>query len=133
MDELCSERHFITLEENKCFGYAIFRKRRRQNEVFHNKPVSFACFILDKFQGIAVVLICYLSSYIFIIIIIFIVDVFLPCPDNLLVNLAESRELVKYLLNQLPSKFPTSHDTNSALGAALQAAYKLMVSYMFPS
>lgn len=57
---------------------------------------------------------------------------FLPCPDNLLVNLAESRELVKDLLNQLPTKFLSSHDTNSALGPALQAAYKLMVSSVFP-
>jgi len=53
-------------------------------------------------------------------------DVFLPCPDNLLVNLAESRELVKDLLNQLPTKFLNSHDTNSSLGPALQAAFKLM-------
>ncbi|KAJ9581283.1 hypothetical protein L9F63_023555 [Diploptera punctata] len=53
-------------------------------------------------------------------------DVFLPCPDNLLVNLSESRELVKDLLNQIPTKFLNSHDTNSTLGAALQAAYKLM-------
>ena len=57
---------------------------------------------------------------------------FLPCPDNLLVNLAESRELVKDLLNQLPTKFLNSHDTNSSLGPALQAAFKLMVSYIFP-
>lgn len=62
----------------------------------------------------------------------FIIDVFLPCPDNLLVNLAESRELVKDLLNQLPTKFLNSHDTNSSLGPALQAAFKLMVSYIFP-
>jgi protein transport protein SEC24 len=58
--------------------------------------------------------------------------VFLPCPDNLLVNLAESRELVKDLLNQLPTKFLNSHDTNSSLGPALQAAFKLMVSYILP-
>ncbi|GLG97128.1 Protein transport protein Sec24B [Gryllus bimaculatus] len=53
-------------------------------------------------------------------------DVFLPCPDNLLVNLAESRELVRDLLQQLPQKFQSSYDNHSALGAALQAAYKLM-------
>lgn len=53
-------------------------------------------------------------------------DVFLPCPDNLLVNLAESQERVKYLLNQLPATFLNSHDTKSSLGPALQAAYKLM-------
>ncbi|XP_046813506.1 protein transport protein Sec24A [Vespa crabro] len=53
-------------------------------------------------------------------------DVFLPCPDNLIVNLKEREELVKDLLAQLPTKFQGTHDTNSALGAALQAAYKLM-------
>lgn len=55
-------------------------------------------------------------------------DVFLPCPDNLLVNLKEREELVRDLLAQLPTKFQGTHDTNSALGAALQAAYKLMSS-----
>ncbi|XP_076236720.1 protein transport protein Sec24AB [Calliopsis andreniformis] len=53
-------------------------------------------------------------------------DVFLPCPDNLVVNLKEREELVRDLLAQLPTKFQGTHDTNSALGAALQAAYKLM-------
>jgi hypothetical protein len=62
----------------------------------------------------------------------FLIDVFLPCPDNLLVNLAERQELVRYLLGQLPTKFLNSYDTNSSLGPALQAAYKLMVSYRFP-
>lgn len=55
-------------------------------------------------------------------------DVFLPCPDNLLVNLEESKELVMDLLNQLPAMFEHNMETGSALGAALQAAYKLMVS-----
>lgn len=54
-------------------------------------------------------------------------DVFLPCPDNLIVNLKEREELIKDLLAQLPTKFQGTHDTNSALGAALQVAYKLMV------
>ncbi|XP_063220045.1 protein transport protein Sec24A [Bacillus rossius redtenbacheri] len=53
-------------------------------------------------------------------------DVFVPCPDNLLVNLSECVELVKDLLAQLPAMFAGSHDSKSALGAALQAAYKLM-------
>ncbi|XP_076684300.1 protein transport protein Sec24AB isoform X1 [Andrena cerasifolii] len=54
-------------------------------------------------------------------------DVFLPCPENLIVNLKEREELVRDLLAQLPTKFQGTHDTNSALGAALQAAYKLML------
>ncbi|KOC69209.1 Protein transport protein Sec24B [Habropoda laboriosa] len=53
-------------------------------------------------------------------------DVFLPCPENLIVNLKEREELVRDLLVQLPTKFQGTHDTNNALGAALQAAYKLM-------
>ncbi|XP_043277320.1 protein transport protein Sec24A [Venturia canescens] len=53
-------------------------------------------------------------------------DVFLPCPDNLIVNLKEREELIRDLLEQLPVKFNETHDTNSALGAGLQAAYKLM-------
>lgn len=54
-------------------------------------------------------------------------DPFLPCPDNLLINLNECKELIKDLLQQLPNRFANSHDSNSALGAALQVAYKLMV------
>ncbi|KAK5643088.1 hypothetical protein RI129_006933 [Pyrocoelia pectoralis] len=53
-------------------------------------------------------------------------DVFLPCPDNLVVNLLERKELVTDLLAQLPTRFLSSHDTGSALGAALQAAHKLI-------
>ncbi|KAJ8318325.1 hypothetical protein KUTeg_003416 [Tegillarca granosa] len=55
-------------------------------------------------------------------------DVFLPCPDDLLVNLQESKELVIDLLNQLPSMFEGNMETGSALGAALQAAFKLTTS-----
>lgn len=55
-------------------------------------------------------------------------DAFIPCPDNLLVNLKECKELIKDLLTQLPSRFAQSHDNGSALGAALQVAFKLMVS-----
>lgn len=54
-------------------------------------------------------------------------DVFLPYPDNLLVNLKECKELIKDLLTQLPKRFEHAHDSNSALGAALQVAFKLMV------
>lgn len=57
-------------------------------------------------------------------------DVFLPCPDNLLVNLKECKELVKDLLVQLPKRFADAHDSKSALGAALQAAFKMIVSYI---
>lgn len=52
-------------------------------------------------------------------------DIFLPLPDNLLCNLSESRSLVEDLLSQLPNMFKGNLETGSALGAALQAAYKL--------
>ena len=45
----------------------------------------------------------------------------------MLVNLQESKELVIDLLNQLPSMFEENMETGSALGAALQASYKMMV------
>uniref|UniRef100_A0A8C6VG50 SEC24 homolog B, COPII coat complex component n=1 Tax=Naja naja TaxID=35670 RepID=A0A8C6VG50_NAJNA len=53
-------------------------------------------------------------------------DVFLPMPDFLLVNLHESKELIKDLLNALPNMFTYTRETHSALGPALQAAFKLM-------
>ncbi|XP_006824913.1 protein transport protein Sec24A-like [Saccoglossus kowalevskii] len=53
-------------------------------------------------------------------------DIFLPCPNDLIVNLQESKELVQELLNQLPTMFQGNKETQSALGPALQAAHKLM-------
>lgn len=53
-------------------------------------------------------------------------DIYLPCPNDLLVNLNESKKLVIDLLEKLPTKFTSSQETSSALGAALQAAYKLV-------
>ncbi|KAM6150856.1 protein transport protein Sec24A [Erethizon dorsatum] len=53
-------------------------------------------------------------------------DVFIPMPENLLVNLNESKELVQGLLKTLPQMFTKSLETQSALGPALQAAFKLM-------
>uniref|UniRef100_A0A4W6CGM9 SEC24 homolog B, COPII coat complex component n=1 Tax=Lates calcarifer TaxID=8187 RepID=A0A4W6CGM9_LATCA len=45
---------------------------------------------------------------------------------TLMVNLKESKELVKDLLTSLPAMFSQSRETHSALGPALQAAFKLM-------
>ncbi|XP_078532711.1 protein transport protein Sec24B isoform X3 [Lissotriton helveticus] len=53
-------------------------------------------------------------------------DIFLPTPDSLLVNLHESKELIVDLLNALPNLFINTRETHSALGPALQAAFKLM-------
>lgn len=53
-------------------------------------------------------------------------DIFLPSPESLLVNLGEYKELVKELLTILPQRYSTPGVPASALGSALQAAYKLM-------
>ncbi|XP_078263390.1 protein transport protein Sec24B-like isoform X2 [Rhinoraja longicauda] len=53
-------------------------------------------------------------------------DIFIPTPDSLLVNLHESNELIKDLLEELPKMFAGTRETHSALGPALQAALKLM-------
>ncbi|XP_017149456.2 protein transport protein Sec24A isoform X2 [Drosophila miranda] len=53
---------------------------------------------------------------------------FLPRPDSLLVNLKECKQLVRVLLNLLPKRFGYTHDPGSALGSALQVAFKLMSS-----
>jgi len=56
-----------------------------------------------------------------------ITEVFVPCPDGLLVNLHEAKEMVVDFLNKLPVWFEKNMQTGSALGPALQAAYKLLV------
>ncbi|KAJ8276738.1 hypothetical protein COCON_G00084900 [Conger conger] len=53
-------------------------------------------------------------------------DIFLPTPDSLLVNLNECKELVQDLLKSLPQMFVKTMETQSALGPALQAAFKLL-------
>ncbi|XP_045886686.1 protein transport protein Sec24B isoform X4 [Micropterus dolomieu] len=53
-------------------------------------------------------------------------DIFIPSHDSLMVNLKESKELVNDLLTSLPGMFSQSMETHSALGPALQAAFKLM-------
>nr|XP_023013685.1 protein transport protein Sec24A [Leptinotarsa decemlineata] len=55
-------------------------------------------------------------------------DAFIPTPDNLLINLKDRMDLIADLLRLLPSRFSNTYDTNSALGAALQVAFKLMSS-----
>ena len=52
-------------------------------------------------------------------------DMFLPSPSDLLVNLNDCKKLVEGLLEELPTMFTESYQTQSALGAALQAAYKM--------
>jgi len=52
-------------------------------------------------------------------------DMFLPSPSDLLVNLQECRELIVQLLEELPHMVSVGSNTESALGAALQAAFKI--------
>ena len=54
-------------------------------------------------------------------------DVFLPKPNDLLVNLTESRAALEALLGKLNDMFAENHVLGSALGPALQAGFKLMV------
>lgn len=55
-------------------------------------------------------------------------EMFVPNPEDLLVNLEQSRPLIEELLTRLPESHTGTFQTQSALGPALQAAYKLMVS-----
>ncbi|CAK0784355.1 hypothetical protein CVIRNUC_007559 [Coccomyxa viridis] len=56
-------------------------------------------------------------------------ETFLPMPDDLVVNLVESRAVVEALLDSLPQMFAGNSMVESALGPALQAAYTVMQDY----
>ncbi|KZT34780.1 hypothetical protein SISSUDRAFT_1065043 [Sistotremastrum suecicum HHB10207 ss-3] len=53
-------------------------------------------------------------------------DVFLPKPTDLLVNLTEARAGLENLLSRLGEMFQNTHTVGSALGPALQAAFKMI-------
>eukprot|EP01018_Ginkgo_biloba_P004601 Gb_11357 [translate_table: standard] len=53
-------------------------------------------------------------------------DPFVPLPDDLLVNLSESRAVVEALLDSLPSMFEENMNIESAFGPALKAAFMVM-------
>ncbi|MCO5588428.1 hypothetical protein L7F22_042384 [Adiantum nelumboides] len=53
-------------------------------------------------------------------------DVFLPKPNDILINLSECREGLEALLGRLGDMFKDTTVSGSALGAGLQAAYKLI-------
>ncbi|EJC99351.1 CPII coat sec24 protein [Fomitiporia mediterranea MF3/22] len=55
-------------------------------------------------------------------------DVYLPKPNDLLVNLTEARAAIEALLGRLNEMFQESHTVGSALGPAMQAGYKLISS-----
>ncbi|XP_042047015.1 protein transport protein Sec24-like At3g07100 isoform X1 [Salvia splendens] len=53
-------------------------------------------------------------------------DIFVPLPDDLLVNLSESRSVVEAFLDSLPSMFQENMNVESAFGPALKAAFLVM-------
>jgi len=53
-------------------------------------------------------------------------DVFLPIPEDLLVNLAESQSMVNQLLESLPEMFKDNPAQQAACGAAMAAASRTM-------
>jgi len=55
-------------------------------------------------------------------------DIFIPAPDDLLVNLKESRAVIESFLNKLGSMHKNTQNVSSALPAALTAAHKILVS-----
>lgn len=57
-------------------------------------------------------------------------DIFLPLPEGLLANLNTSKDLVEQLLEKLPTYHQDEGfmDDKSAMGAAMQAGLKLLVS-----
>jgi protein transport protein SEC24 len=57
-------------------------------------------------------------------------DVFLPKPNDLLVNLTECRAAVESLLGRLNDMFADNHAIGSALGPALQSGFKLIVRFL---
>ncbi|KAH8113877.1 CPII coat sec24 protein [Phellopilus nigrolimitatus] len=55
-------------------------------------------------------------------------DVFLPKPNDILVNLTEARASIEALLGRLSDMFQDSHSVGCALGPAMQAGFKLISS-----
>jgi protein transport protein SEC24 len=53
-------------------------------------------------------------------------ELFLPIPDDLLVNLSESRDVIDTLLDSLPSMFENTRNVETCFGSVLQAAFKVM-------
>ncbi|MCI22279.1 protein transport protein SEC24-like, partial [Trifolium medium] len=57
-------------------------------------------------------------------------DIFIPLPDDLLVNLSESRSVVEAFLDSLPTMFQDNVNLESAFGPALKAAFMVMVLFI---
>ena len=54
-------------------------------------------------------------------------ELLIPIPDELLVNMSDSREVVEMLLETLPTIHQNSNSAETALGPAIRVAFKLMV------
>jgi protein transport protein SEC24 len=55
-------------------------------------------------------------------------DPYIPVPDDLLVNLNEARPMIERFLEKLNAIYQNTNITASALGPAMQAAFKLVQS-----
>jgi protein transport protein SEC24 len=53
-------------------------------------------------------------------------DLFVPLPDDLLVNLKDSRPILDQLLDSLGPMFANTRNVENCLGPALTAAYRVM-------
>ncbi|GAA0171377.1 vesicle coat protein [Lithospermum erythrorhizon] len=53
-------------------------------------------------------------------------DIFIPLPDDLLVNLSESRIVIDAFLDSLPLMFQDNMNVESAFGPALKSAFMVM-------
>ncbi|CAK4085636.1 unnamed protein product [Aphanomyces euteiches] len=55
-------------------------------------------------------------------------ELFIPIPDELLVNLSDSRDVVESLLDMLPRIHQNTRNPDTCLGPAIRAAFRLMTS-----
>ena len=60
-------------------------------------------------------------------------DLFIPLPDDLLVNLSDSRNVVDSFLDSLSTMFKENSNVESALGPALRAGFMVLVRRTFGS
>ena len=56
-------------------------------------------------------------------------DMFLPQSSDLLCDLEECKDVIQVLLEKIPVMFENSKITANALGAALKAAYEVIVFF----
>ncbi|KDO30079.1 hypothetical protein SPRG_05270 [Saprolegnia parasitica CBS 223.65] len=55
-------------------------------------------------------------------------ELFIPIPDELLVNLSDSRDVIESLLEMLPRMHQGTRNPDTCLGPAIRAAFRLMTS-----